>query len=33
MRCTAAEYYAANPASGIIEPNDTYIISGTSIYI
>jgi vesicle-associated membrane protein-associated protein A len=28
MRCTAAEYYAANPASGIVEPNGQYIISG-----
>jgi hypothetical protein len=27
MRCTAAEYYAANPASGIVEPNGQYIIS------
>lgn len=31
MRCTAAEYYAANPASGIIEPNDSYIISGNIV--
>ena len=28
MRCTAAECYAANPASGIVEPNGRNIISG-----
>ena len=28
MKCTAADYYASNPASGIIEPNNLRTISG-----
>ena len=28
MKCTAAEYYASNPAHGIIEPKTNATISG-----
>lgn len=30
MRCTAAQYYGADPATGIVEPDSKYTVSGNN---